>query len=352
MVVLVPERASASPDLSYYTDYGQSREELARAFISLGRSWRWVPVTRETAAATIARLASEAEAPEAPRPVIVNLCDGDDSNDVPGVEVIEHLEAAGLRYTGADAPFYRRTTSKLVMKEAFEALGVPTAPWRAWSPRSSARGILRATGTPAIIKPAISAGSMGVGVNSVVHTAAELERQAAALEAGYLGWNLTSGGVLVERYVAGREFTVLVVGDCDWPTTARVYPPVERVFNRRLPATEQFLSYDRLWEVYEREAPLPGGEFLWEYAPVTGPLAEAIAQVSWQAYAAVGGRGYGRVDVRQDRETGGLFVLEVNAQCGLSEDENQTSVGAILRFAGETYAQLIGAILGHAERRA
>ena len=49
--------------------------------------------------------------------------------------------------------------------------------------------------------------------------------------------------------------------------------------------------------------------------------------------AAVGGRGDGRVEPRQDKETGEIVALEVNAQCGISEDEAYTSIGAILKFA-------------------
>ena len=40
-------------------------------------------------------------------------------------------------------------------------------------------------------------------------------------------------------------------------------------------------------------------------------------------------RGYTRIDIRQDSTTGKLYMLEANAQCGLSEDEDYTSIGAI-----------------------
>ncbi len=49
--------------------------------------------------------------------------------------------------------------------------------------------------------------------------------------------------------------------------------------------------------------------------------------------------------------TGDLYVLEVNAQCGLSEDENYTSIGAILKFANASFASLIAQLLAHARRR-
>ena len=40
-----------------------------------------------------------------------------------------------------------------------------------------------------------------------------------------------------------------------------------------------------------------------------------------------------------------MYVLEVNAQCGLSADENYTSIGAILRFAQASFTDLIQEIM-------
>jgi D-alanine-D-alanine ligase len=171
---------------------------------------------------------------------------------------------------------------------------------------------------------------------------------------GYHGWDLTGGGVLAERFVTGREFTTFIVGNHDAASRRLVYPPVERRFNARLPMEERFLSFDRLWGMYETEDPVGGferDEDLWRYAPVARGEAARIREVSWAAYEAVGGRGYGRVDLRQDAATGELAVLEVNAQCGLSEDELYTSIGAILKFARRPYAHAVAAILAAARQR-
>ena len=127
---------------------------------------------------------------------------------------------------------------------------------------------------------------------------------------------------------------------------------MERVFHAKLPETERFLSFDRLWEFHENEGPMQDGKDFWTYEPPAADLIETIGEVSWAAYASVGGTGYGRVDLRMDRETRQLYVLEVNAQCGLSEDENYTSIGAILRFAGAPYARAVQEILDVALHRA
>ena len=41
-------------------------------------------------------------------------------------------------------------------------------------------------------------------------------------------------------------------------------------------------------------------------------------------------------------------MLEVNAQCGISEDENFTSIGAILRYAKQSFSELVVHIINDA----
>lgn len=351
--VLVPHLETEDENLAWYCDFKQSRAEFRRAFAVLGIPWRWQRITLADRDAVVARIARSAEKRDV---TVFNLCDGDETNGVPGLSVIHALERAGLRYTGADAPFYEGTTSKIDMKQAFDRAGVPTAPWEIVPKdgRGAAQLLARLGGGPVIIKPAISAGSMGVTTKSVVRSAAELREQLQRLRMGYHGWDLTGGGVLAERFVTGREFTAFIVGNHDAASRRLVYPPVERRFNARLPMEERFLSFDRLWGMYEVEDPVGGyerDEDLWRYAPVPRNEAARIREVSWAAYEAVGGRGYGRVDLRQDAATGELAVLEVNAQCGLSEDELYTSIGAILKFAGRPYAHAVAAILAAARQR-
>jgi D-alanine-D-alanine ligase len=52
-----------------------------------------------------------------------------------------------------------------------------------------------------------------------------------------------------------------------------------------------------------------------------------------------------------DAQTGKLYVLEVNAQCGLSEDEDYTSIGAILRVSEKSFATMVIEIIEDAMRQ-
>ena len=57
------------------------------------------------------------------------------------------------------------------------------------------------------------------------------------------------------------------------------------------------------------------------------------------------------MDIRMDSQTGNLYMLEVNAQCGLSEDEDYTSIGAILRVSGKSFTQLVLEVIEEAIAR-
>ena len=340
--VLVPAVETTDATLDYYYDFSAGRAEFERAFAALETDWRWEPVTTTTFRTVIDRIVAESATQT---PLVFNLCDGDEINAVPGISVIRYLNAVGLRHTGSDEHFYQITTSKIDMKRAFERAGVPTPPWEALAQGATLDGLFERHGRPLIVKPAVSAGSMGITIQSVVHTDDALAEQLQLLHDGYHGWNLADGGVFVERYIVGPEFTTFIVGSSDSADSSTIYPPVERVFHAALPPNEQFLSFDRLWEVHEKESPMADGASLWEYQPAAAELQQQISDISWAAYASVGGQGYGRVDLRMDAATGDLYVLEVNAQCGLSEDENYTSIGAILRFAERPFHGLLREIM-------
>jgi D-alanine-D-alanine ligase len=192
---------------------------------------------------------------------------------------------------------------------------------------------------------------MGVGIKNVVATQEEAREQIDRMFQGYRGWNLAADGIIAEKFIAGAEYTTLIAGSASAGFVCKVYNPVERIFHTSLREQEKFLSFDRLWEIYEEETPMPEQEDFYRYALPDASLLPAIRAVSLQAYRSVQGKGYTRADIRRDAATGQLYVLEVNAQCGLSEDENYTSIGAILRVNQTPFARLITEILLDAMQR-
>ena len=347
--VLAPHLQTNDANIDYYYDFTQSIDEYTKVFEELQLNWKWQPVTQENFRTVIDDIAPTTSYQT---PVVLNLCDGDEVNGTPGVSVIHYLKEKQLIYTGADAPFYDNTTSKIIMKEMFDKAGIAHAKWvPIHHAKQKLNGICNYVGTPMIVKPAVSGGSMGLGVKNVVHNDDELKALVKELFDGYRGWDFSFGGLVAEEFINGPEYTVFLSGSYQSPRSRRVYPPVERIFHKDLPDTEKFLSFDRLWETYEQEKPIGEFEDFYQYNLPPISLQKKIMDLSWKAYCAVGGTGYGRIDIRMDKATGKLYVLEVNAQCGLSEDENYTSIGAIVRLSNQSYSGLILHILQDAMQR-
>ncbi len=348
--VLAPLLETNDAHIDYYYDFSQSIAEYEKTFAELGIEWKWQPVTIKDYPGIIELIAKEKEFGHK-TPVVFNLCDGDEINGTPGISVVKLLEEKGLIYTGSDEYFYRITTSKIPMKKAFDKAGIPSASWKAIHDTNDVKDIFELLGSPVIVKPSISGGSMGVGIRNVVRNQTQLQEQVNSMFTGYRGWDLAADGLIAESFITGPEFTVLISGSYNNPKEAKIYTPVERVFHASLPDQEKFLSFDRLWEIYEDETPMPNEAHFYEYALPDASLIDEIKKISWDAYVACKGCGYTRADIRMDKETGKLYVLEVNAQCGLSEDEDYTSIGAILRYSGITFTQLVAEIINDAFTR-
>ena len=347
--VLIPFLETDDPKLQHYYDFTQNKKEFSKAFGEMDVEWVWQPVTMQNFKEVIASIRKKSKGKT---PLMLNLCDGDEINGTPGLSVIRELRKHKLVYTGSEIKFYDITTSKIPMKKAFDRAGVLNANWEILNGNEKAMiGISERIGTPIIIKPAVSGGSMGVSLKNVVHTDEELLQRVKEMKNGYHGWNLVADGLIAEQFIRGKEYTTLIVGSYQKPAHCIVYPPVERVFHHSLPEDERFLSFDRLWDLYEEESAMPDDKDFYDYYKPDPSLIPAIEKLSLDAFIAVKGTGYARVDIRMDSATGNLYMLEVNAQCGLSEDEDYTSIGAILRYSGKSFTQLIREILSDAFQR-
>jgi D-alanine-D-alanine ligase len=343
--ILVPRRDSEGQThepLGYDYEAPAYRQEVNGWLDALGLASFWQPVTLSTLGGVLDRLVR--------RPCIcLNLCDGNEAVDgYPGASVLHALESRGLPYTGAGPAFYECTTSKIAMKTAFGLHGVPTPAYRmVVDPDRDVAEACRAVELPLIVKPDVSGGSYGISLRSVVTDETSACVQVRRLLTGMHGFNFSQTGVFLERFIEGREFTGLLIPGPDGFEVLLA----ERVFNPALPPRQQLLSFERYWNVCQDEEPLPPGEFFYRYAAVGSPLAEELRDFCEQAFRAVGGDSYARVDLRMDG-AGNIFVLEVNANCGLSSDPETSSVGHLCRIGELPFEDLLAHILEQALRRA
>lgn len=348
VLVFAPYRMLPTGPESITYGSPEFKAEVAGWMAALSTSHVWVEVTPETSAAEIERAQNEARR----RPVLIfNLCDGIEVDGYPGIQTVRALEASGLPFTGADPAFYELTTPKTLMKERLIRRSVSTSPFvEIKDPRSDGARAGRELGYPLIIKPDVSAASFGISIKSVVQDEAACIAQAGVALKGERDRENYYQGVFAERFIPGREFTVLCASDPSAPKGIFVYPPVERVFHKALPTHERLLSYDRYWEKYETEGALPDRAPIAHYESVPAEWAGTLSKMARDAYAALDGVGYGRVDIRRDERTGQFLVLEANCNCGLSTD-GETSVSWILRLSGETMPNLLDRIFTDAVSR-
>lgn len=315
------------------------QDDLGRAFQAMGVPWTWVPVT-------LLDIHMRVEAARKEGATVLNLCDGDDAQGLPGVQVIEALDGSGVAYTGSDRFFYGITTSRRAMKLRFRAGAVPQADWWCVATPGADLSELR---YPVILKPDVSGGSYGIETSSVVRNLLEARRQLDRLFSGALhGRDFRHDGVIAEEFVDGSEFSVLVVGDWNDPGGLEVYPPVERFFADGWP---RILTYEINWERYEGDRPPISDKPGFWHGKVESAPVQDLVDLARRAYVAVGGIGYGRVDLRRCRTSGRIVVLEVNANCGLSSDPHSSTVGAILSIHASSFSDLVGRILSGAEAR-
>ncbi|KAJ3296738.1 hypothetical protein HK104_001248 [Borealophlyctis nickersoniae] len=265
--------------------------------------------------------------------IIFNLCDGTETDHRPGSSVIKELEKRKVAFTGAGSAFNDTSVGKTVMKEELRKGNVCVAQGFVFHGRESEEEINKTIAAgeikyPAIVKPDVAYGAIGVSI-------ARNAEDARAI----IGDVMTRfGGVVVEEYIPGREFTALVVDDdAGHGGRSIVYPVLERVFDASLSGEERFLSQDVYWNQRFQCALAPEKDM------------RDLQKAARDAYVACGGTGYARVDMRM-RENGEVVVLEVNALCGLSGGDD-SSVGRILKGVGEGYDSLIERLLRYAVER-
>lgn len=226
--------------------------------------------------------------------VFLNLCDGAWDEDRPGIEVVQALERTGQAFTGATSWFYE--PSREAMKRVCAAYGIRTPPS---VQVHDARSLDRAANTlqyPLIVKHPNSYSSIGLTLASRVTSEAALREQVALMVTAF-------GSALVEEFIEGREFTVLIAenpADSRCPTA---YEPVEY----RFPEGETFKHFEMKWLDHQEMRPLP----------VTDAVLNArLREIGRNLFVGLGGTGYGRCDIRMDAD-GELHLLEINPNCGV-----------------------------------
>ncbi len=195
------------------------------------------------------------------------------------------LDLAELRYTGSGRVGSAVAMDKDLSKRLFRAAGVPTADWL-MAP-VDAQTVADTLGFPVIVKPSQQGSTVGL---SKVSRAEDLQ-PAIELALRY------DREVMIERFVAGRELTVGVLGD------------------QPLAVGEIVLGQSGVFDYTSKYQPQGAVEVF--PAEVSPEIAEEARRLALAAHRALKLDGYSRADFRLDAE-GRLWCLEVNTLPGMT----------------------------------
>lgn len=263
--------------------------------------------------------------------IYVNLCEGYLEWDVPSVDVIHSLEQLDLPYTGPTPQLY--DPSKPLMKYVAHSAGVATPRHVVVGPdddavAAAARAKLR---YPLFVKPAKAGDSLGVDEHACVADAEALRGQVAQVQRDY-------PELLVEEFIEGREFTVLVIGDADGHGRSTALAPIEY----RFPEGRRYKSYALKTSELHPDANVR----------VTDPtLVQRLQDAARIVFRSFDATGYARMDFRMDA-AGTLYFLEIDFTCSVFYPEGwEGSADHILRLDGLGQAGFLERIVAEGRAR-
>ena len=145
------------------------------------------------------------------------------------------------------------------------------------------------------VKPAHAGDSLGIDVASLCRTAEEVRAKVGAIEREY-------GSAIVEEFVEGREFTVLVAENPADRFAPVAFQPIEFVFS----PCESFKTYALKVQSYHPESNVPVED---------RELAHRLREAARTIFVGFEGEGYARLDFRMD--AAGLWFLDINFACSV-----------------------------------
>jgi D-alanine-D-alanine ligase len=237
------------------------------------------------------------------------------------------LEMAGIPFVGADALTLALTLDKFMAKKIFVAEKIPTPKFFEVKTTDTLVNMDHLK-FPLIVKPRFEGSSKGLTENSRVENREELKKQVEYII------NTYKQPALVEEFISGQEFTVVVIGD----NSPEVMPIVQIKIDGRLKLNDKFYTFARITsDRLEYICP----------ARISQDLKKKISELAMKTYEAVECRDFGRIDFRVDNKDN-VYVLEINPLPSLSTED---VFPLVAKETGITYEGLIGKILNSAFKR-
>jgi len=225
------------------------------------------------------------------------------------------LELAGLSFTGSGMAASAIAMSKLRTKQVWLASGIPTPLYVTLQADTSWHDVSALLGSKVIVKPACEGSSIGMSIASDENSF----EKARTLAFRY------DHSVIAEQWIDGEEYTVAILGE-------RALPVI------RLKTDKAFYDFEAKYQSSTTQYLCPCG--------LDDSEEQAMQQLALRAFRAIGGEGWGRIDVMRNR-AGQNFLLEVNTVPGMTD---HSLVPMAAKAAGLDFNTLVLAILDSKRR--
>ncbi|MFK7801158.1 MAG: D-alanine--D-alanine ligase family protein [Anaerolineae bacterium] len=237
------------------------------------------------------------------------------------------LELAGVPYVGAGVTGSAVGMDKAIFKYVMEANGLPQLPWvlvlTSWwhhDPEAILAMLENELSYPMFVKPANLGSSVGIS------RCADRD----GLKAGLIEASQFDRRIVVEQGANIRELEVAVMGN-DQPQASVV---------GEIRPKRDFYDYEAKYITDDSELLIP--------APIDGALAEQIQSMAIAVYMAIDCAGLGRVDLMLDKDSGELYVNEINTLPGFT---SISMYPKLWEASGVSYSQLLDYLIEFAVSR-
>ncbi|PIP36998.1 MAG: D-alanine--D-alanine ligase [Desulfobacterales bacterium CG23_combo_of_CG06-09_8_20_14_all_52_9] len=235
------------------------------------------------------------------------------------------LDAFGIPYTFSDPLVLCLTLHKGMTKRVIRDAGVSTSDFAVVEKPEDVEAV--SFNPPFFVKPVAEGTGKGISSASRVQDAAELAAVTTRLLMRY------PQGILVERYLPGREFTIGILGTGD---SARALGTIEVHLESHAQPGAYGYENKKYYEERVRYRLL---------SPETDAVVAEAEALSLKAWRVLGCRDAGRIDVRCD-EAGQPQFIEVNPLAGIHPIHSDLPI--LCNLAGISYQSLIEKIIASA----
>jgi D-alanine-D-alanine ligase len=220
------------------------------------------------------------------------------------------LELMGIPYTGSGVMASAVAMDKWRTKLLWQAVNLPIPDFVLIDERSDWATVAQRLGLPLFVKPANEGSSVGIS------KVKRVEDLPAAYEEAARHDKL----VIAESFIGGGEYTAAILN-------GRALPVI------KIEPANEFYDYEAKYLRDDTRYLCPCG--------LSSEQENEMQQLAQQAFALIGGQGWGRVDFLRG-EDGKPYLLEVNTSPGMTD---HSLVPMAARQAGTSFEQLVLKIL-------